>query len=41
MLARHGVSDFQIAVLMGNSPPIVRRHYANLRAQDLADKVDW
>ena len=41
MLARKGVSLYKIATLLGNSPEICRRHYAHLRAEDLAGEVDF
>jgi len=40
-LAQRGVSDFQIATLLGNSPPIVRRHYARVIPEDLRAEVEF
>lgn len=40
-LAMSGVSDFKIAKLMGNSPEIVRRHYAALVPSAMSDDVEF
>jgi len=40
-LARKDVSLYKISTLMGNSPEIVRRHYAVLRSEDLRDEVEF
>ena len=40
-LAQRGVSLYQIAALMGNSPDICRRHYASLVTEDMAALVDF
>ncbi|MBI4565064.1 MAG: site-specific integrase [Planctomycetes bacterium] len=41
LLAQRGVSDFEIAELMGNSPEIVRKHYARLRPERMHDRADF
>jgi integrase len=41
LLAQRGVSLFQIASLMGNSPEICRRHYASLSSDTLVAVVDF
>ena len=38
-LAQRGVSLYQIAALMGNSPDTCRRHYAAVFPEDLAASV--
>jgi integrase len=40
-LAQRGLSLFQIAALMGNSPEICRRHYAALVNEQMAGSVDF
>ena len=40
-LAQRGVSLFQIATLMGNSPAICQRHYAALVPEHLASNVEF
>ncbi len=40
-LAQRGVSLFQIATLMGNSPEICRRHYAALVPEALSELVEF
>ncbi len=40
-LAIKGESLFKIAKLMGNSPEIVERHYADLNARELVDAVEF
>jgi len=40
-LAQAGVSLFQIATLMGNSPDICRRHYAAITHEQLAAAVEF
>lgn len=40
-LAQRGVSLYQIAALMGNSPDICRRHYAALVNEEMAAIVDF
>lgn len=41
LLAHRGVSLFQIATLMGNSPEICRRHYAAMVPETMAGFVDF
>jgi integrase len=41
MLAKANVSLFKIAKLMGNSPEIARRHYADLQAAELTQEVEF
>ena len=41
LLAQRGVSLFQIATLMGNSPEICRRHYAALIPEAMCGMVDF
>lgn len=41
LLAQRGVSLFQIATLMGNSPEICRKHYANLTVEALAQSTEF
>jgi len=41
LLAQRGVSLFQIATLMGNSPEICRRHYASLLPDALVGAVEF
>ena len=40
-LAMKGESLFKIATLMGNSPEIVRRHYATLMPESLVESVEF
>lgn len=40
-LAQNGVSLFKIATLMGNSPEIVRKHYASLIPEAMAAEVEF
>ncbi len=40
-LAQRGVSLYQIAALMGNSPEICRRHYAALVTEEMTAVVDF
>lgn len=40
-LAQKGVSLFKIAILMGNSPEICRKHYAALVPQEMHDEVEF
>lgn len=40
-LAQRGVSLYQIATLMGNSPAICQRHYAALVPEQMAEAVDF
>ncbi len=41
LLAQRGISLFQIATLMGNSPEICRRHYAALVPESMAELVTF
>ncbi|MCZ6689589.1 MAG: tyrosine-type recombinase/integrase [Planctomycetota bacterium] len=41
LLAQRGVSDYEIATLMGNSPEIVRKHYARLRPETMHERVEF
>ena len=41
LLAQRGLSDFEIAILMGNSPEIVRKHYARLRPETMHERVEF
>ena len=40
-LAQRGISLFQIAALMGNSPDICRRHYAAVANEQMAAEVEF
>ena len=40
-LAQKGVSLFKISELMGNSPDICRKHYAQLMPQEMHDEVEF
>ncbi len=40
-LARKGVSLYKVSKLMGNSPDICRKHYANVMPEELADEVEF
>ena len=40
-LAQKGVSLFKIATLMGNSPPIVQKHYARLVPESMREEVEF
>jgi hypothetical protein len=41
LLAQKNLSDFKIAGFLGNSPDVVRKHYAELRPEEGHEEVEF